>query len=38
MNVTPLISMKVKTCMKIDKTRFDHPETIQNENVKLGWG
>ena len=33
-----LNNMKVKACMKIVDTIFDHPETLQNEKVKLGWG
>ena len=35
MHVTYLINMKVKTCMKIDNTRFDHQETLQNKKVKV---
>ena len=38
MHVTFLINMKVKECMKIKRTIFDHLETLQNEKVKLGWG
>ena len=38
MHVTYINNMKVKECMKIDDTIFDHPETLQNEKVKLGWG
>ena len=30
------ITQKVKECMKIIDTRYDHPETLQNEKVKLG--
>lgn len=38
MHVTYLNIMKVKACMKVDDTIFNHPETLQNEKVKLGWG
>ena len=37
MHVAYLNNMKVKACMKIDDTIFDHPEILQNEKVKLGW-
>ena len=36
MHVT-LNNMKLEACMKIDDTIFDHPKTLQNEKVKLGW-
>ena len=38
MHETYLNNMEVKACMKLDDTIFDHPETLQNEKVKLGWG
>ena len=38
MHVTYLINMNVKACMETHNTRFDNPETLQNEKVKLGWG
>ena len=38
MHETYLNNMKVKACMKIVDTKYDHLETLQNEKVKLGWG
>ena len=36
MHETYLNNMKVKACMQTLDTIFDHPETLQNEKVKLG--